>query len=117
PFIQSATVLPTNFRSFIKRLTRKSPSDWKSKIVQHNRQTDGYNCGLLILKFAEMYLQQKNISTVETTQEANTSFRREIAIVLMKESGNNFVPYTMGSLGTCEDNRKSGIRSHNRQLS
>ncbi|CAM4468298.1 unnamed protein product, partial [Caretta caretta] len=41
-----------NWRNFIKRLTSNSPSDWKSKIVQHNRQSDGHNCGPLILKKA-----------------------------------------------------------------
>ncbi|CAM5168296.1 unnamed protein product [Natator depressus] len=39
-----------NWRNFIKRLTRKSSSDWNSKIVQHPRQSDGHNCGPLILK-------------------------------------------------------------------
>ncbi|XP_050806885.1 uncharacterized protein LOC127049707 isoform X4 [Gopherus flavomarginatus] len=75
-----------NWRNFIKRLTSKSSSDWNSKIVQHPRQSDGHNCGPLILKFAETYLQHKDISTVETTQKANTAFRRHIAILLMKES-------------------------------
>ncbi|KAG6920605.1 hypothetical protein G0U57_016369 [Chelydra serpentina] len=106
-----------NWRILIKRLTSNSPSDWKSKIVQHNRQSDGQNCGPLILMFAEMYLQQKDISSVETAQETNTEFRRQIAIVLMKKSGNNFLPCSMDSLGTCEDNWKSGIMSGNRQLS
>ncbi|XP_030398541.1 uncharacterized protein LOC115639722 isoform X3 [Gopherus evgoodei] len=73
-------------RNFIKRLTSKSSSDWNSKIMQHPRQSDGHNCGPLILKFAETYLQHKDISTVETTQKANTAFRRHIAILLMKES-------------------------------
>ncbi|CAM4465217.1 unnamed protein product, partial [Lepidochelys olivacea] len=41
-----------NWRNFIKRLTSNSPSDWKSKIVQHSRQSDGHNCGPLILKKA-----------------------------------------------------------------
>ncbi|CAM2098109.1 unnamed protein product [Caretta caretta] len=31
-------------------------------------------------------LEQKDIRSVETSQEANTAFRRQIAIVLMKES-------------------------------
>ncbi|XP_030432243.1 uncharacterized protein LOC115657972 isoform X6 [Gopherus evgoodei] len=75
-----------NWRNFIKRLTSKSSSDWNSKIVQHPRQSDGHNCGPLILKFVETYLQHKDISTVETTQKANTAFRRHIAILLMKES-------------------------------
>ncbi|XP_030405247.1 sentrin-specific protease 1-like [Gopherus evgoodei] len=75
-----------NWRNFIKRLTSKSSSDWNSKIMQHPRQSDGHNCGPLILKFAETYLQHKDISTVETTQKANTAFRRHIAILLMKES-------------------------------
>ncbi|KAM9173016.1 uncharacterized protein ACDP82_000209 isoform 1-T2 [Pangshura tecta] len=73
-------------RNFIKRLTSKSSSDWNSKIVQHPRQSDGHNCGPLILKFAEMYLQHKDISAIETTQEANTAFGRHIAVLLMKES-------------------------------
>ncbi|XP_050816220.1 uncharacterized protein LOC127054226 isoform X7 [Gopherus flavomarginatus] len=75
-----------NWRNFIKRLTSKSSSDWNSKIMQHPRQSDGHNCGPLILKFAETYLQHKDISMVETTQKANTAFRRHIAILLMKES-------------------------------
>ncbi|KAG6937638.1 hypothetical protein G0U57_008626 [Chelydra serpentina] len=74
-----------NWRYF-KRLTSKSSSDWESKIVQHTRQSNGHNCGPLILKFAETYLQQKDISTVETPQKANTAFRRQMAIVLTKES-------------------------------
>ncbi|XP_044838845.1 uncharacterized protein LOC123345850 [Mauremys mutica] len=48
----SANVLSKNFRNFIKRLTSKSSSDWNSKIVQHPRQSDGHNCGPLILKKA-----------------------------------------------------------------
>ncbi|XP_030399403.1 sentrin-specific protease-like [Gopherus evgoodei] len=106
-----------NWRNFIKRLTCKSSSDWNSKIVEHPRQSDGHNCGPLILKFAETYLQHKDISMVETIQKANTAFRRHIAILLMKESGNYFLPCIVDSLGTCEDNMKSGILSHNRQLS
>ncbi|CAM4561750.1 unnamed protein product, partial [Lepidochelys kempii] len=39
-----------NWRNFIKRLTRKSSSDWNSKIVQHPRHSDGHNCGPLIFK-------------------------------------------------------------------
>ncbi|KAG6925413.1 hypothetical protein G0U57_014516 [Chelydra serpentina] len=74
-----------NWRYF-KRLTSKSSSDWKSKIVQHTRQNDGHNCRPLILKVLSVVSLQKDISTVETPQEANTVFRRQIAIVLMKES-------------------------------
>ncbi|XP_039367841.1 putative ubiquitin-like-specific protease 1B [Mauremys reevesii] len=51
-----------NWRNFIKRLTSKSSSDWNSKIVPHPRQSDGHNCGPLILKFAETYLQHKDFS-------------------------------------------------------
>ncbi|XP_050777851.1 uncharacterized protein LOC127033743 isoform X3 [Gopherus flavomarginatus] len=83
-----------NWRNFIKRLTSKSSSDWNSKIVQHPRQSDGHSCGPLILKFAETYLQHKDISTVETTQKANTAFRRHIAILLMKESAWRTTAYT-----------------------
>ncbi|XP_074802991.1 uncharacterized protein LOC141983936 isoform X2 [Natator depressus] len=39
-----------NWRNFIKQLTRKSSSDWNSKILQHPRQSDGHSCGSLILK-------------------------------------------------------------------
>ncbi|KAG6921129.1 hypothetical protein G0U57_010124 [Chelydra serpentina] len=88
--MQSPNVLSKHFRNLIKQITSQTSSDWKSKIVQHTRQSDGHNCRPLILKFAETYLQQKDISMVYTTQEANTVFRRQIAIVLMKESGNNF---------------------------
>ncbi|CAM5142376.1 unnamed protein product, partial [Natator depressus] len=41
-----------NWRNFIKQLTRKSSSDWNSKILQHPRQSDGHSCGSLILKKA-----------------------------------------------------------------
>ncbi|CAM5159096.1 unnamed protein product [Eretmochelys imbricata] len=56
-FMQSANVLSKNFRNFIKRLTRKSSSDWNSKIVQHPRQSDGHNCGPLIFK-GYIYFQE-----------------------------------------------------------
>ncbi|KAG6920865.1 hypothetical protein G0U57_013060, partial [Chelydra serpentina] len=72
----------------------KTPSGLETKIVEHKRQSDGHNCGPLILKFAETYLWHKDISTVEITQEALTTSRRKIAILLMRESGNNFVTYT-----------------------
>ncbi|XP_077667822.1 uncharacterized protein LOC144262062 isoform X1 [Eretmochelys imbricata] len=39
-----------NWRNFIKQLTRKSSSDWNSKIVQHPRQSDGHSCRSLTLK-------------------------------------------------------------------
>ncbi|XP_014425344.2 uncharacterized protein LOC102456264 isoform X1 [Pelodiscus sinensis] len=75
-----------NWRNFIKGEKSNSTSNWKCQIVSHNRQIDGYNCGPLILKFAEMYLQLKDVSSVDISEEANNEFRRHIAILLMKES-------------------------------
>ncbi|CAM5144171.1 unnamed protein product, partial [Natator depressus] len=39
-----------DWRSFLYQQTAKLSGNWKTKIVEHKRQSDGHNCGPLILK-------------------------------------------------------------------
>ncbi|XP_067409985.1 uncharacterized protein [Emydura macquarii macquarii] len=75
-----------NWRAFLFRDRSKGTIGWKTKVLEHKAQSDGHNCGPLILRFAESYLLEEDIRTVETTEEAMNIFRRKIAIRLLQES-------------------------------
>ncbi|XP_062849108.1 uncharacterized protein LOC134311398 [Trichomycterus rosablanca] len=73
-----------NWRNFLKtRGLDDSRVVWQCKTMQHNQQLDSSSCGVLILKFAEDFLLKEVITEVQTTQQAVSAARMEIASSLL----------------------------------
>ncbi|KAK2869258.1 hypothetical protein Q7C36_001129 [Tachysurus vachellii] len=78
-----------NWRNFLKlRDHDEHSTTWQVQRLPHENQQDSSSCGVLILKFAELYLLKGSIQDVKTSESAISLARMEIACALMKYRGN-----------------------------
>ncbi|XP_026016700.1 uncharacterized protein LOC113017806 isoform X2 [Astatotilapia calliptera] len=77
-----------NWRNFLRMRGHEDTMEWQLQTMQHNKRQDSCSCGVLLLKFAEHYLDFGEVSEVSTTTEPVVLERMQIACTLLENRGN-----------------------------
>ncbi|KAM4573413.1 uncharacterized protein PAE49_008236 [Odontesthes bonariensis] len=76
-----------NWRNYLQKADCQHKKTWTVQKMPHNIQQDAWSCGVLVLMFAQEYVEHGNVAMTETLPQAVAQARFDVDCALLQSKG------------------------------